>query len=395
MSKESIFEGLDIAALGSNNDALIDLSKTEGTVDTTSSTTTTATTTTDSAEETSNLIDISGLGTTTTEDETSTSENITNDTNNSTEGILENTDEDTVDTTGELFKAFGSTLVEKGVFSEELFKDFDGTIDGLVSAVDKEIMYGVEAYKESLPPVLKEIIDNYEEGIPLDKLINSKSTEISYNNITEDKLEEDSNLQKEIVRQYLQSTGLKENKIKKLIETYEDTDELFNEAKDALVEIKDLIKQEQEYIKVEQEKERKIAEQRTKELLNTVETTISKTEEIVPGIKLNDKIKKDIYSSMTQPTGRDENGNPINRVMEIRAKDPIKFEMTLHYLASLGVFEGKWDKIISTAKSSSVKELEKLIKSNDNKFSGSGKAAIPPSKGSADLLSAIKNKYSK
>lgn len=390
MSKDSIFEGLDIAALGSNNETLIDLSNTESTAS--------SSTTEDAEQSTGDLIDISDLGTIPNENETTINkDSVITDSDDSRNSTIDTTEEETVDVdnTGELFKAFGSTLVEKGVFSEELFKDFDGTIDGLVSAVDKEIMYGVESYKESLPPVLKDLIDNYEEGVPLEDLIATKSREIAYNNITEDKLEEDTNLQKEIVRQYLESTGLKENKIKKLIETYEDTDELFNEAKDALGEIKDILKKEEEYIKREQEKERKIAEQRTKELLNTVETTINKTEEIVPGIKLNDKIRKEIYSSMTQPTGRDTEGNPINKVMEIRAKDPIKFEMTLHYLASLGVFEGKWDKIISTAKTSSVKELEKLIKSNDNKFSGSGKASIPASKGSADLLSAIKNKYSK
>lgn len=389
MSKESIFEGLDIAALGSNNDALIDLSNTEGT-------TNTSTSEEGKEEVAGNLIDISALGTISNEDETAstTTSNIT-DSDDTTENSIETEETVDGDSSGELFKAFGSTLVEKGVFSEELFKDFDGTIDGLVTAVDREIGYGIESYKESLPDVLKELIDNYEEGVPLDQLISTKSREISFNNITEDKLEEDVNLQKEIVRQYLESTGLKENKIKKLIETYEDTDDLFSEAKDALGEIKDILKKEQEYIRKEQEQERKLAEQRTKELLNTVETTISKTEEIVPGIKLNEKVRKEIYSSMTQPTGRDADGNPINKVMEIRAKDPIKFEMTLHYLASLGIFEGKWDKVISTAKTSSVKELEKLIKSNDNKFSGSGKASIPASKSSADLLSAIKNKYSK
>jgi len=390
MSKESIFEGLDITALGTNNDALIDLSNTEGT------TTNTSTSEEGKEEVAGNLIDISALGTISNEDETTktTTSNIT-DSDDTTEDSVDTEETVDADSSGELFKAFGSTLVEKGVFSEELFKDFDGTIDGLVTAVDREIGYGIESYKESLPNILKELIDNYEEGVPLDQLISTKSREISFNNITDSKLEEDTNLQKEIVRQYLESTGLKENKINKLIETYEDTDELFSEAKDALGEIKDLLKKEEAYIKKQQEQERKVAEQRTKELLNTVETTISKTEEIVPGIKLNDKVRKEIYSSMTQPTGRDTEGNPVNKVMEIRAKDPIKFEMTLHYLASLGIFEGKWDKVISTAKTSSVKELEKLIKSNDNKFSGSGKASIPASKSSADLLSAIKNKYSK
>jgi hypothetical protein len=388
MSKESIFEGLDIAALGTNNDALIDLSNTEGTI------TNTISTSEENKEEVAgNMIDISALGTISNEDETTktTTSNIT-DSDDTAEDTIETEDGDG---SGELFKAFGSTLVEKGVFSEELFKDFDGTIDGLVTAVDKEIGYGIESYKESLPDVLRELIDNYEEGVPLDQLIATKSREISFNNITDSKLEDDTELQKEIVKQYLQSTGLKDNKIKKLIETYEDTDDLFAEAKDALGEIKDLLKKEEEYNKKVQEQERKVAEQRTKDLLSNVETTISKTEEIVPGIKLNEKIRKEIYSSMTQPTGRDAEGNPINKVMEIRAKDPIKFEMTLHYLASLGIFEGKWDKVISTAKTSSVKELEKLIKSNDNKFSGSGKASIPASKSSADLLSAIKNKYSK
>lgn len=390
MSKESIFEGLDIAALGTNNDALIDLSNTESTI-----TNTTSTSQENKEEVAGNMIDISALGTISNEDETTetTASNITDSDDTAENAVSEETVD--ADSSGELFKAFGSTLVEKGVFSEELFKDFDGTIDGLVSAVDKEIGYGIEFYKESLPDVLRELIDNYEEGVPLEQLISSKSREISFNNISDDKLEEDVNLQKEIVKQYLESTGLKDNKIKKLIETYEDTDDLFAEAKDALGEIKELLKKEQAYIKIEQEKERKAAEQRTQQLLNTVETTISKTEEIVPGLKLNDKIRKELYSSMTQPTGRDVEGNPVNKVMEIRAKDPIKFEMTLHYLASLGIFEGKWDKVISTAKTSSVKELEKLIKSNDNKFSGSGKASIPASKSSADLLSAIKNKYSK
>ena len=387
MSKESIFEGLDIAALGTNNDALIDISN--------SGATTSSSTSEEEKEETSNLIDISDLGTIPNSNETTkvTVDDITDSDDTAENAISEKTVD--ADNSGELFKAFGSTLVEKGVFSEELFKDFDGTIDGLVTAVDKEIGYGIESYKESLPDVLRELIDNYEEGVPLEDLISSKSREISYNSITNDKLEEDTDLQKEIVKQYLQSTGLKENKIKKLIETYEDTDDLFSEAKDALGEIKEILKKEQAYAKIEQEKERKLNEQRTQQLLNTVETTISKTEEIVPGLKLNDKIRKEIYSSMTQPTGRDAEGNPVNKVMEIRAKDPIKFEMTLHYLASLGVFEGKWDKVISTAKTSSVKELEKLIKSNDNKFSGSGKANIPASESTTNLLSAIKNKYSK
>lgn len=387
MSKESIFEGLDIAALGSNNDALIDISN--------SGATTSSSTSEEEKEETSNLIDISDLGTIPNSNETTkvTVDNITDSDDTAENAISEETVD--VDNSGELFKAFGSTLVEKGVFNEELFKDFDGTIDGLVTAVDKEIGYGIESYKESLPDVLRELIDNYEEGVPLEDLISSKSREISYNSITNEKLEEDTELQKEIVKQYLHSTGLKENKIKKLIETYEDTDDLFNEAKDALGEIKEILKKEQAYAKIEQEKERKLNEQRTQQLLNTVETTISKTEEIVPGLKLNDKIRKELYSSMTQPTGRDAEGNPVNKVMEIRAKDPIKFEMTLHYLASLGVFEGKWDKVISTAKTSSVKELEKLIKSNDNKFSGSGKANIPASESTTNLLSAIKNKYSK
>ena len=95
------------------------------------------------------MIDISALGTISNEDETTetTTSNITNSDDTAENAVSEETVD--ADSSGELFKAFGSTLVEKGVFSEELFKDFDGTIDGLVTAVDKEIGYGIESYKES------------------------------------------------------------------------------------------------------------------------------------------------------------------------------------------------------------------------------------------------------
>jgi hypothetical protein len=100
--------------------------------------------------------------------------------------------------------------------------------------------------------------------------------------------------------------------------------------------------------------------------LEKIQKTIENTEEVIPGIKLSKKDKDVIYKSMTTVVSTSENGQPMNAVMAMRAKNPIEFEKRLHYFTALGFFDEKADfsKIVATAKTSATKELEKVLSSN-------------------------------
>lgn len=285
------------------------------------------------------------------------------------------------------FTPFAKALHEEGILPNLELEKFDGTADGLFEAVRHEVHSGIESYKESLPPVVREIIDNYEEGVPLDKLIESKSKQIEYASISKEDLDSNDSLQKVVIRDLLKAKGIKETKIEKIIESFEDGGKLKEEAYDSLSELQDINK---EFV-VEQ---KKVAEQRNKETarknaetLSTLRNIVDKTEEIIPELKLNKTVKDRIYNSMTTVTSVDERGNPMNKVMEIRSKDPHKFEMVLHYLADLGVFEGDWSKIKTKAKTSAVKELEEKISKDTSFAKGNGGSATSGMKTSSIMES--------
>lgn len=311
---------------------------------------------------------------------------------------VKNTNKEGKDETGNVpsndeqspFTPFAKALHEEGILPNLDIEKFEGNADNLFSAVKNEITIGIDSYKESLPPVIKEIIDNYEEGIPLNELIDNKSKQIEYASIKEEDLKDNEVLQKAVVRDLLKNKGFKDAKIDKLLQTIEDGGKLYEDATESLTELKEI---HQEYLaeqKVLATQRNKDIEKRNQDTLTNLRNLVDKTEEIIPEVKLNKLIKDKIYNSMTMVTSVDERGNPMNKVMEIRKKDPQKFEMTLHYLAELGIFEGDWSKIKSKAKTSAVKELEEKISKNTSFSKGNGASSASGSKSSSSFIDAIK-----
>ena len=82
-------------------------------------------------------------------------------------------------------------------------EEFDGTADGLKTAMINEIVGAVEMYKETLPDRVKDLINNYEEGVPLEQLLKLDKEELQVLSLDEDKIKEDISLQKETVRNFV------------------------------------------------------------------------------------------------------------------------------------------------------------------------------------------------
>ncbi len=139
-------------------------------------------------------------------------------------------------------KEFAKALKQENVLENIDLRSFDGTMEGLTKAIENEAYVKantmVDEYKETLPPIIKYLADNYEDGVPLDQLINIKSNEIRYSSIDTDKLSEDVSLQKEVYKQFLkETTNFSDTKIAKELTRLEETGEIANEASEALPEL--------------------------------------------------------------------------------------------------------------------------------------------------------------
>ena len=264
---------------------------------------------------------------------------------------------------------YATALKDEGVLPNLNLEEFDGTVEGLIEAQRAQFEAQVEEYKNLLPDEVKQIINNYESGVPLTDLINAKSKEIEYNSISEEAINSNKETQKRLVRDLLKFKNIKDVRIDKIIDAYDNTGSLAEEAlsaREELVEIQD------EDIKAKKEEQKVRSaefEKQQQAQMDTLFNTINDTEEVVPGMKLNKNMREKIFKNMVEPAGLDERGNQISKVMKIREKNPMNFDVTLNYLAELGIFDGKWDKIVSKQKSNAIKDLEKKITSKQTSLS--------------------------
>jgi hypothetical protein len=286
-----------------------------------------------------------------------------------------------------VYEVLGGILKDEGVLQLEDFEIKD--VDSLKEGIVKQAEAIHEEWKNNLDPKLKHLIDNFEDGVPFDQLIDIKSNEIRYSGITEDRLEENVDVQKAVYAEYLRTTTkFSETKIAKEVDKAADLDELFDNAKEGLEALKE-VEKEREAELVEQTKAQKVAQAKAqKEYVENIEKVVKETKEIVPGVAISDKERKEVQKYMTTPVAFDKQGNPISKIQEIQAKDPIKFNMMLNYFAAKGFFEGKFDTITTRVKTDVLNKLEKSVESQANKMMA-GKNNINTSSKTEALVASL------
>jgi len=90
---------------------------------------------------------------------------------------------------------------------------------------------------------------------------------------------------------------------------------------------------------------------------------VAELKEVLPGIPVNEDTAKWMAEAMTNPTGRNENGQLRTIVSDKRSENPFNFDTRLHYLIKMGLFDEKPDLSLFTRRSmsSAVEELEKSL----------------------------------
>jgi hypothetical protein len=278
-------------------------------------------------------------------------ENETDEVNDEEEEVV-NTDADS-----EIYKVVSTMLKEKGFLDEDA-----DSLDALQEKIESKFSKTVEDWKDSLPEEIKQLVDKYEVGVPLDELIKIKSEQTRLSNIDDDRLESDVDLQKTLVTNYLKNKNFSEVKINKYISKAEDLDELLDEAKEALEDLKENEAKKEVELEKQVLAERKAAEEDYKKTINELNEKVKTTNEILPGIKLSDKEKQDLVKSMT--TYSEIRGDQyLTKAMIKREEDPIGFEMKLNYYINQGLFdkEVKTTIIQKKAETKAVSKFEKQI----------------------------------
>lgn len=271
------------------------------------------------------------------------------------------------------YKPFAKALVEEGFLPEFADEDFDtlsqelgSDVAALIELSKRSLQEELEAYKSSQEEDFKSFIAAKEQGLDLNKWYDINQNKKLYSSITEDKVEADEKLQKKLVASYLKEKGFSQEEIEDTVETYEDTAKLEAKAKVALKKLRE-IEEVKEAKLIEEKKQADL--QKTKEVEETIKTLKSKIEEykeIVPGIQINKQTKDKLFKYITEPVKQGPNGEQWNLATAKRMEDPYKYAIIENYLIELGVFDGKFDKIINKQKTKALTELEKTLSSSKN-----------------------------
>lgn len=302
-------------------------------------------------------------------------------------------------TQAELLKGWGEYFQKEEILTEDDLEGFDGTAEGLNSAFQKrEVRVGlemVEDYKAQLPDVLKFLADNWEDGVPLTDLLNIKSNQIRYANITDEKLEESVDTQKAVYAEYLRNTTkYSESKIEKEIARLVDLDELKSDAKEALVDLKKNEQEAEDTIRRESKKEQLARLEDNKKQIQTYEKLAKSTKEVIPGIVLDEKIIADVLKKVTTPIGIDGHGNPVSYIQNIRNEDPYSFDIKLNYLMIMTKGLTDFSKILTVGKTAATKDLSKILETPAPKDKKDGIDTTAGKKSVLDYLAMPQNRKS-
>jgi len=277
----------------------------------------------------------------------------------------------------DVYSKFASALYQDGILagiSEDDLKDV-GDADKFADLIAKTIKANEYA---DLGERGKEFLEAVRAGVPIEMATKIHNTEIQLDNLKEESFIESDEDEEEVAdskratREQLiyndfLSKGMKESVAKRLTAASfkEGADE--EDAKNAVENLRNTIKQ-TKAAKIEAAKAEQIQIQ---EQRNAFVDKLIKTEEIIPGIKVPEKIRSKIAKNMTEPTGRDANGKLRNFVGDKRAENTEMFDTRLNYYIELGLFDEKPDLSIfgKQKMSSAVSQLEKEL-GNDIIYEG-------------------------
>jgi len=299
---------------------------------------------------------------------------------------------------------FASLLHEKGLLSDFDQEEFaaavaesDDPFGVLTNAMQRELEIAKATFINSFPPDFIDLAMAVSKGVPYEAMKGPKMDEINYSKITAEAISESEDLQKKLVGDFYASKGFSEKRISKLVETLGDSGGLEEEAADAIVELSHLAKQNQEHINKKFEHQQKEMSDQYVAQIEYIGKSVDSVEEIIPGVKINKVIKDRLFNNLTRIVGKDANGQAQNYTMTVRQQDPVKFDMTVAYLADITKGFTDWSKIKKSAKSSATSDLESVLntKSTGHSYGNPKKTENRSEKAEDEMMNSLSLMFNK
>ena len=246
-----------------------------------------------------------------------------------------------------LYKVLAEQLKSEGLFDDEDFAadedfEFDGSPESFKYLMERrDFKRGLKIFEEvvsEMPAKMRTQFQLFMDGLDEDSASDIGGKLVDYSNVTKEDLESNPAKAEQLYRELLRTKGFSNEKINKYVERARDLDELADEGLEAA---QSLNQEAQKQIQIKKQEEQYIAQRKQQEAgqrLQALKSAIINTPEIFKGVALTDKMKDQLYKSMTETVAYDENKQPLNKVAALSRKNPEAFRMQLHYLTELGLF---------------------------------------------------------
>ena len=276
-------------------------------------------------------------------------------------------EEETVEPELNVFQAFA----EEGIISlgddEEIPEDAD--LEWFAGKAREQVQADVDSaiadYKDTLPEEVKYLLDNHDAGVTIQDLLKADKKVTDMSSITVENIEDSEKTQKDLVSKYLALTGESAEDIKDTLMDYEDSGLLTKMAKRAHSKLVSHESSERERIVTEKKASEVQRQSDYKGWLSDLKTNIDKKDEIIPGVALTDKQRKELYKGITQV---DKNGK--NAVARYRDSNP-DFDLQMAYLAT--VLKGDFSALEDAASTKATRALKEKANSMSSSSAKNGK----------------------
>lgn len=226
-------------------------------------------------------------------------------------------------------------------------------------SISQRINDEIEGFINESTKEFQEYVKARDSGLSLEEFSKIKSETIKYEKIDESKLEDNVEIQKSVSYEALKERGYSDEDITDILERREEKGVLEENAKKDLKYLKGRSR-EKEINKTEEARSQKgKTEKYEEEQRNKIIETISNTDEIIAGVKLEENEKKELKKILTVPVRYDKQGNPIGRITEVFSENPHQNQLRLAYYIMKGLFSK--DKVNDKIFSKDAKGIKKEV----------------------------------
>jgi hypothetical protein len=267
-------------------------------------------------------------------------------------------------------------LKEKGVlneFDEVQFNKLieDNPDDPAEAILDTFGKNAEKAYKDVYDKVeqdAKWYLEMKNADVPQETAAAIASALGRYTSITDEMLEDEDavDLRKDVLRQSLKiSTKFSEEEIEELIDDKVEKGKDVVDAKKSIKTINQFLLDRKKFEEDNAKQQQLNQKQQVDNYYKKLSEVADKTDEIIPGVKINKQTKEKLISYVKDPY-KEVDGRMMNFVNAKRAEDPEKFDLFIAYALHTGILDGKWEKPMQAAKTDAKNELNTVLKSTTN-----------------------------